>query len=174
MQRQARPSVPITCLLVALIAPRATSAPIPTELAEKYFAEMDAISRRDDGKLWGSPLYGPMMFVDAATHDTVGNQPRCPAAAAQERRRLCRKVACRCHHRNTATDWARVKWTMVRWPLPKDATSAPGSWPTNAGIAFRTRSVCRGQPTCAHLDTLEGRYWLQLMARVVQGACRRG
>lgn len=45
------------------------------EKALGYFAEVEEICNLDNGKLWGSNLYGGMMFVDRATRRIIANSP---------------------------------------------------------------------------------------------------
>ena len=47
---------------------------IDTALAYQYFQEADALCRRDNGKLWGISLCGPMLFVDRKSRTVVANQ----------------------------------------------------------------------------------------------------
>jgi hypothetical protein len=46
-----------------------------TEKATKYFRSIEEICNRDNGKLWGQNLYGPIMFVDRTSRRIVANQP---------------------------------------------------------------------------------------------------
>jgi hypothetical protein len=43
--------------------------------AIQYFNSIEDICNRDNGKLWGKNLYGPLMFVDRSTRRIVANQP---------------------------------------------------------------------------------------------------
>ena len=45
------------------------------EKALRYFKKIENICNKDDGKLWGKNLYGPIMFVDRSTRKIVANQP---------------------------------------------------------------------------------------------------
>ncbi|MCX6254587.1 MAG: hypothetical protein NTV31_08945 [Bacteroidia bacterium] len=45
------------------------------EKASQYFKSIEAICNRDNGKLWGKNLYGPIMFVDRTSRRIVANQP---------------------------------------------------------------------------------------------------
>ncbi len=52
-----------------------TSSFFTTELASRYFGEIEQICNRDSGKLWGENLYGPVMFVDRQSRRIVANRP---------------------------------------------------------------------------------------------------
>jgi hypothetical protein len=45
------------------------------EKARQYFNKVEEACNRDNGKLWGKNLYGPMMFVDRATRKITANKP---------------------------------------------------------------------------------------------------
>jgi len=45
------------------------------EKALLYFREVEEICNRDDGKLWGKNLYGPVLFVDRTTRKITASQP---------------------------------------------------------------------------------------------------
>ncbi len=45
------------------------------EKALNYFRKIEEACNRDNGKLWGTNLYGPIMFVDRTTRQIVANQP---------------------------------------------------------------------------------------------------
>lgn len=45
------------------------------EKASQYFKDIEDICNRDDGKLWGKNLYGPIMFVDRVSRRILTNQP---------------------------------------------------------------------------------------------------
>lgn len=40
-----------------------------------YFKRVEEICNRDNGKLWGNNLHGPMMFVDRTSRQIIANQP---------------------------------------------------------------------------------------------------
>jgi len=45
------------------------------EKAIDYFRKIEETCNNDNGKLWGSNLYGPIMFVDRETRKIIANQP---------------------------------------------------------------------------------------------------
>jgi hypothetical protein len=45
------------------------------EKASKYFKSIEEICNRDNGKLWGINLYGPIMFVDRTSRKITSNSP---------------------------------------------------------------------------------------------------
>ncbi len=158
-------------LLVTPLGAAAQESAIDLDLARSYFAQARQLSDRDAGDTWGLPLYGPMLFVDRATRTLVANQ------ADREDRlrpqngvfvgRLPENVNCA----NTATDWAGVYWTMLVWPLPEDEG--------RRGRLMMHESYHRVQeelglpmsnPENGHLDTRDGRIWIQLEWRALDRA----
>lgn len=75
---------------------------------------------------------------------------------------------------NTAVDWAGVKWTVVMWPLPEDALRrrillAHELWHRiQAEIGFPSSGAANH-----HLETRDGRVWLQLEWRALAAALTR-
>ncbi|MBO8043943.1 hypothetical protein J6396_40470, partial [Pseudomonas aeruginosa] len=73
---------------------------------------------------------------------------------------------------NTAVDWSGTRWTQLLWPLPQDAS--------RRSTLLAHEMFHRLQPALPiiapteggneHLDTLEGRYWLQLEWRALADA----
>ena len=54
-------------MIAALLLAATVVNPIPVDLAKRVFAEARLASEEDGGKLWGLPLYGPMVFADPKT-----------------------------------------------------------------------------------------------------------
>jgi hypothetical protein len=55
--------------------PEKTDTYFTPEKASQYFKSIEDICNRDNGKLWGRNLYGPLMFIDRTTRRIVANQP---------------------------------------------------------------------------------------------------
>jgi hypothetical protein len=45
------------------------------EKAGKYFSEVEKFCNKDNARLWGKNLYGPIMFIDRPTRKIFANQP---------------------------------------------------------------------------------------------------
>ncbi len=45
------------------------------EKAHYYFGKIEEACRKDNGRLWGSNIYGPLMFIDRPTRKMVTNYP---------------------------------------------------------------------------------------------------
>ncbi len=139
------------------------SPAIPYEVAKRVFDQAHLASDEDGGKLWGVPLYGPLVFADPKTRTYVrenGTGGELPAGVI---------VA------NTATKIDDDLTTIISWPAisggPATAQRRLAMHECfhriQAGIGFPSNS-----PNNAHLDTVDGRYWLQLELRALATALR--
>ncbi len=62
------------CLLFFSCKEKTTETYFTSEKATQYFREVKEICDRDNGKLWGRNLYGPLMFIDRVTRKITANQ----------------------------------------------------------------------------------------------------
>jgi hypothetical protein len=153
---------------VALAGAARADAPDPAQ-AKAAFAERQAICDRDQGALWGRSLCGPMLFIDPASRELVANQgaPGLDARGGVFVGRYPDGLGIA----NTAADWAGLRWTMVTWPLPEDASSRRAllmhesfhSVQESIGLPMRSYAP-------AHLAMLEGRVGLRLEFRALAAA----
>ena len=67
------------CLAATEVLAQAPS--IDPQLAAKYFRQLRETSARDAGKLWGKPIYGPILLVDRKTRDVIANQADSPSSS---------------------------------------------------------------------------------------------
>ena len=152
---------------LAVLAPLASlAAQVDAELAEQYFAEARALCEQERARLWGVPLYGPMVFADPATRTIATNQP-----APKEPRPAVLGYA------NAALEWGGVRWSTLVWPM------IPAHDERARARLLVHESFHRVQPglglliqavpgTNDHLDSLEGRYWMLLEWRALAAALR--
>ncbi len=162
MTTQTRHDLSALCLLVLLGAATAADAQVQPQLAQRYFEEATKLCERDAGRLWGVSLCGPMVIFDPTTGTRATSQPepegpppRFPGFA------------------DGPVSWGGMRW--FAWPLymlpEKDADT-------------RQQIMLHGlfhhiQPQLGfaasdgfneHLDTLEGRVWMQLEWRALRRA----
>lgn len=167
----------VVCLAAApLVAQDSISLPIDTALARRYFAEADAVTRRDGGALWGIPFDGAMIFGDAATRAVVAARGDTSGVLRRAGSVWIGTMPSDRNVANTAQEWGGVRWTTVRWPPPagNDAESralraelfAHELW---HGIQERI-GIPGDDPPNAHLDERAGRLWLRLEARALHRA----
>ena len=147
-------------LVLCLVNPAA--AQVDQQRAEAYFKEAATICQRDGGRLWGISLCGPMVFADARTRTVATNQPR-PTGE------LPRNLG----FGNAPIEWGGIRWAAYMW----DFTTSLD--PRTRGEFMLHELFHRIQPALglitvsgqnAHLDTLEGRFWLRLEWRALARA----
>ena len=139
------------------------SSPIPFEAAKRVFDEARIASDEDDAKLWGVHLYGPLVFADPKTRTFIrdnGTGGELPAGVI---------VA------NTATKIDGVLTTMISWPAISNGPPTAQRRLAMHECFHRIQNDLgfpAGSPNNGHLDTVDGRYWLQLELRALTAALR--
>ena len=147
------------------------SSPIDLDLAKAYFDEAHRLAELDGGKLWGKSLAGPLLFVDPRSRFAVANQLDETRTLTPMGKIFVGTLPANVPLANTAVRWAGTDWSMMLWPLPEDKPTRctmlmHESWhriQTDLGLP----SV---DPANPHLDSLQGRYWLQLEWRALARA----
>ena len=161
-------------LLVSVTGAAAQSGGIDTKLAAQYFRQLKETSERDGGKMWGVPLYGPIMFVDPRTGNVVANQADLQHKLVPQDGVFVGTLPREINPANTATDWAGVHWTMVIWPVselrqPRERLLLHECFHRiQEKLGLPARDAVN-----AHLDTLNGRIWIQMEWRALERALRQ-
>jgi hypothetical protein len=149
-------------LLVLLGAATAADAQVQPQLAQHYFEEATKLCERDGGRLWGVSLCGPMVIVDQATGtratsqpEPEGQPPRFPGFA------------------DGPVSWGGLRW--FSWPLYMLADKPADERQRTMlhGLFHRIQAELGFTPSNGlneHLDTLEGRFWMQLEWRALRRA----
>lgn len=154
----------------AVRTPAQTPA-IDTAKARQYFAEAKALSERDNGALWKVPLCGPLLFVDYGTRYAVANQADREGNLKPLDGVFVGTAPPELGVANTATKWAGVEWTMVMWPVPQYKQPRMRLMlhecfhRVQAQIGLEGKDAQNG-----HLDSLEGRIWLEMEWRALEHA----
>lgn len=155
-------------------AARAQQTPIDSRLAKEYFQDAQAASDHDHGALWGQEIFGPMLFVDPETHAVVANQPDREGKLAPRDGVYAGKLPPEIAPANTAIQWAGVDWTMVMWPPPELRQPRVRLLMHEC---FHRVAPHIGLPGAdaspSHLDSREGRIWLELEWRALEQAMWR-
>jgi len=165
-----------SCPLILLLLGCATalcaqSASIDQARAAKYFEEARSLSAADGGRLWGVALYGPIMFVDPATSEVAANQADAEGKLTQNGAVWTGKLPAEIAAANTSLEWGGVRWTMILWPVP--------IYPRDRAALMMHECFHRVQAQLglpardsvnSHLDTRDGRIWLQLEWRALEQA----
>ena len=139
------------------------AAQVDEEKAAGYMAEIETLCEREGGRLWGVSLCGPVVLADPATGTIATSRPE-PAAPRPRALGFA----------NAPMQWGEDRWVALVWPLiPTD--------PAARRVLFLHELFHRVQPDLRlfvagssgendHLDTVEGRYWMQLEWRALSRA----
>ena len=148
-------------LLLYLVNPAA--AQVDPQQAETYFREAATLCQRDGGRLWGISLCGPMVFADARTRTLATNQPR----PADDWPRVLGST-------NAPIEWGGSRWVAYMWDFTTTLPTPRARREFLLHELFHRIQPDLGLMTLsgqnAHLDTFEGRIWLQLEWRALSRA----
>jgi len=169
--------VPMRFALLMFICATASAAPpatppIDMAQAKAAFAEAEAVSNQEGGRLWGKKLYGSLFFVDPETRAVVANEPDSGGILHATDGVYAGTLPQEVIVSNAPVEWQGKRWTMLMWPtIPTDTI--------DRRIIFAHELFHRIQPGLGlmaqdssnlQLDTLEGRLWLQLEWRALAAA----
>jgi hypothetical protein len=169
--------MPTRCALLMFICATALAAPPvspPIDLvqAKAAFAEAEAVSNQEGGRLWGRKLYGALFFVDPDTRYVIANEPDTDGILHAANDVYVGTLPQEIIVSNAPVEWHGKRWTMLMWPtLPSDTIERR--------ITFGHELFHRIQPGLGlmaqdspnlQLDTPEGRLWLQLEWRALAAA----
>jgi hypothetical protein len=157
-----------------LLASTARAQPQADEIAQAktVFVDAKAASDKDGGRLWGVTLYGKLLVVDPQTGFAVANEPDAQGVLHPSDGVYVGKLPKDVIISNAPTEWEGARWTMLMFPTLPDNR-------IDRGITFAHEMFHRVQPglhlsandtPCLHLDTVEGRVWMQLEWRALAAA----
>ena len=144
---------------------------INVNLAADYFREAADLSRNNGGRLWGTSLYGPMLFVDSDSRTVVANHADSEFKLHVQGEVFIGKLPDDVNIANTATQWAGVRWTMIIWPLPEDRRERLRLMAHELFHRIQDQIGLQSRETSnRHLDSRGGRTWLRLEWRALERA----
>lgn len=141
--------------------------------AHRMFQEAQAICARDAGAFWGRNLCGPMLLVDPADRSAVANRLDAQGTFKPSGQVFVGTLPQTVILANTAIEWSGIRWSEILWPLPENADQRH--------VMLAHEMFHRIQPALKmvlregdnrHLDTLQGRYLMQLEWRALAAALR--
>jgi hypothetical protein len=161
-------------MFICTVASAEPPAPSPIDMAQAKaaFAEAEAVSNKEGGRLWGKKLYGGLFFVDPETRAVVANEPDVDGVLHAADGVYVGTLPKDLIISNAPIEWQGKRWTMLMWPtIPTDTI--------DRRITFAHELFHRIQPGLGlmapdslnlQLDTAEGRLWLQLEWRALAAA----
>jgi hypothetical protein len=154
-------------LMLVGFAPFVHSTPvIDVRLAAQHFQEARRQSESDGGLLWGTKLYGPMLFLDPGTRQVVANQADGEGLLSEKDGVFVGSIPRSVPVANTALEWAGVLW-----PLPEEESNRARLMLHECFHRIQSKlGLPLSNPSNAHLDHSAGRYWLQLEYRALARA----
>jgi hypothetical protein len=168
------PSLIGITLAVLASGARTPDVAIDLAVAREYFHEARVLGEEDAGRLWGIPVHGPMVFADLATRAAVANTADVGGLFKPEGGVFVGAIPEDVNIANTAVTLGGSEYTMVMWPLP-EARYARARLMMHE--CFHRIQDDLGHPAAnpgnAHLDTLDGRIWLQMEWRALAEALIR-
>ena len=151
----------VVIAVFVLLGTSSVSAQVDQARTAAYFKEVEVLCERDGGKLWGVSLCGPLVIADAATRTIATNTP-VPTQARPATLGFA----------NAIVDWGGLKWSTVMWQMVPQDERLRGVLlihelfhRVQQGLGFFLN-----EPDNSHLDSVDGRYWLQLEWRALAKA----
>lgn len=163
-------SLVIVLAWVGLAAQPAFAAVDPAGAAG-VFAEAKVICQRDAGRLWGHSLCGPILLVDPVDRSVVANQADGGGVLKASGQVFTGTLPASEILANTSVSWSDVRWSEMLWPLPADIEQRHVMLAHELFHRIQPDlNMVRSDGDNAHLDTLQGRYLLQLEWRALAAA----
>lgn len=141
--------------------------------AADVFHQARAICARDAGAFWGRDLCGPMLLVDPVDRSVVANRADPAGTLKPSGDVFVGTLPATVILANTSIEWSGIRWSEILWPLPDDADQRH--------VMLAHEMFHRIQPALKmvlkegdnrHLDSLQGRYLMQLEWRALAAALR--
>lgn len=150
------------------LAATPAAAEVPHVEARAIFAQAKTICEADAGRFWGVSLCGPILLVDYTDKSFVANQADADGQLRREGELYLGTAPEGFVIASTATDWSGVRWTQLVYPFHFDGDQRPV---TLAHEMFHRvqapLGLTRPEAANGHLDTLDGRYLIQLEWRAL-------
>ena len=149
-------------LLLLLGGATAAEAQVQPELAKRYFEEATKLCERDAGRLWGVSLCGPMVIVDQATGTRATSQPEPDGPPPRFPGFVDGPVS-----------WGGLRWFSIPLYMLPEKDADVRQQVMLHGLFHRIQpelGLITEDGFNEHLDTLEGRVWIQLEWRALRRA----
>ena len=152
-------TLPLLALLGAAIA---ADAQVQPQLAQRWFGEVTKLCERDAGRLWGVSLCGPLVIFDQRTGTRATSQPEPDGPVPRFPGFVDGPVS-----------WGGQRWFAVPWLMIPANDADLRQQLMLHGLFHRIQGdlgFLTDDGYNEHLDTLEGRVWIQLEWRALRRA----
>jgi hypothetical protein len=159
-------------MLFSLFAFAQTPPLFDSKQAQLYFNDALRLSEKEGGKHWNSKLYGPILFVDYETRNVIANQQDAKGLLRKNGDVFEGKLTEGVEPSNTSVEWSGTLWTMMIWQMiPEDRLVREKLFAHEMFHRIQSSLKLQTQDKLnLHLDSLEGRLWLQLEWRALAAA----
>jgi hypothetical protein len=159
-------------ILISFASYAYASDPLDVSHAKLYFQEAQKVTDKEGGKIWGKKLYGPILLVDYETRAIIANQKDAKGLLHKNGDCFEGKLPKEVEISNTPTEWSGTRWTMMIWQtIPADRFTREKMFAHE--LFHRIQNDLKLNPPDKlnlHLDSLEGRIWLQVEWRALASA----
>lgn len=156
---------------IASLQAAPAAAAVDRDGAALVFDEAKTICERDADALWDRSLCGPILIVDPMDSAAIANQQDPGNKLAADGDVFTGTLPADAILANTAVEWSGKRWTQLLWPVSFETSIRQV---TLAHELFHRiqpdLGLTRPEAGNRHLDTLEGRYLLQLEWRALARA----
>ncbi len=136
--------------------------------ATRYLQEVNLLCQRDGGQLWGLSLNGPIMFVKRETREVIANQCDAEGHLKQHGSLFVGQLPSDLQVANTSLGWGGTDWVVLLWPLPADDVARKVLMMHESWHRVQERlELPASNPTNEHLNSFDGRFWIQLEWRAL-------
>lgn len=164
----------LACFTSAQLAHAEDAPELTPQAAKALFDQAGQQCQADAGKLWSKSLCGPIMFVEPKTRWVVASQADAEGQLKPRDGVFVGTLPPDQTIANTSVEWAGVRWVQMQWPMPGSeveqrvliAHESFHRLQPEIGLAGK------GEAANAHLDTLQGRYLMQLEWRALEAALK--
>ncbi|MES2070065.1 MAG: hypothetical protein V4488_06935 [Pseudomonadota bacterium] len=160
----------------AFALPLATHAAdsIDRAQAASIFRQADIICARDGGAFWGHTLCGPMLLVDPSDRSVVANQADAAGVLQPADGVFIGVLPADQPISDTTITWSGTRWCELIWPWPMrqdpDMLHVTLAHELFHRIQQEELHIGKQEGGNAHLDTLDGRYLIELEWRALAAA----
>lgn len=163
---------PSLALALVLLGGTVAHAEIDNARARRYFSEAQSTCERDGGRLWGASLCGPILFVDQETRAIAANRADPQGLLRAQDGVFTGRMPQDQNIANTSVWWSGVEWIEMVWQdLPEDPEARMELMMHEAFHHIQGQlGLKTSNADNKHLDTVEGRTFLQLEWRALSRA----
>ncbi len=142
--------------------------------AASIFRQADTICDRDGGTLWGHTLCGPLLLVDPDDRSVVANQADAAGVLQPSGGVFIGVLPADQPLSDTTITWSGTRWCELIWPWPMredpDMRHVTLAHELFHRIQQDDLHIEKRDGDNAHLDTLDGRYLIELEWRALAAA----